>query len=135
MGPEIAIFGGMTTLIVVLSLCCGLVVTIAAIAVPFFIIRQMNQNNQKKAQELMATGKQGEATILALQDTGMLINNNPRVALVLEVRIPGYAPYQVQKTVTIEMIRMSQVQVGAVVAVMADPTQPNNPDKVGLLLR
>lgn len=134
MDPFAAV-GGMTLVFIILSVCCTLVITIAAIAVPFIIIRRMNQNNQKRAEELMATGKQGEATILALQDTGMRINDDPCVAIVMEVRIPGYAPYQVQKTITLPLIRMSQVQVGSVVAVMADPTQPNNPDKVGLLLR
>jgi hypothetical protein len=134
MGPGLAI-GGITTVIVVLSLCCTGIITIAAIALPFYFINKMRQDNQKKAEALMATGKQGEATILALQDTGMRINDDPRVAIVMEVRIPDYPPYQVQKTITLPLIRMSQVQVGAVVAVMADPTQPNNPDKVGLLLR
>lgn len=134
MDPFAAV-GGMTIVFIILSVCCTLLITAAAIAVPFIIIRRMNQANQKKAEELMATGQQGEATILALQDTGMRINDNPRVTIVMEVRIPGYAPYQVQKTVTIPLINLSQVQVGAVVAVMADPSQPNNPDKVGLLLR
>jgi len=83
----------------------------------------------------METGKPGEATLLALEDTGMRINDNPRVQVVMEVRIPGYPPYQVTKAVTVPLIRMSQVQVGAVVGVMANPAQPNNPDKVGLLLR
>lgn len=127
--------GGMTVVFIILSVCCTLLITIAAIAVPFIIIRRMNQNNQKKAEELMATGQQGEATILALQDTGMLINNNPRVTIVMEVRIPGYAPYQVQKTATIPLINLAQVQPGSVIPVLADPSQPNNPDKVGLLLR
>lgn len=127
--------GGMTFVFIVLSVCCSLLMTAAAIAVPFIIIRRMNQASQKKAEALMATGQQGEATILALQDTGMRINDNPRVTIVMEVRIPGYAPYQAQKTVTIPLINLSQVQVGAIIAVMADPTQPNNPDKVGLLLR
>ncbi len=129
-----ALFGGtmiFTIAIVGLSVVCALVVTVAAIAVPIVIMR----NNQKKAQALMATGKQGEATILSLEDTGMLVNNNPRVRIRLEVRIPDYAPYQVEKTVTIPLIRLSQVQVGAVVGVLADPTQPTNPDKVGLLLK
>jgi hypothetical protein len=35
---------------------------------------------------------------------------------------------------TMPMIRMSQVQVGSVVKVVADPSEPENPDKVGLLL-
>jgi hypothetical protein len=72
---------------------------------------------------------------LQLEDTGMRINDDPRVAVTLEVRLPGYPPYQVRKTVTLPLIRMSQVQVGAVISVLADPTQPGNPDKVGLLLR
>jgi hypothetical protein len=127
--------GGTTLVIIILSLCCTLVITAAAIAIPFYFIRKMRQDNQKKAEALLATGQQGEATILALQDTGMRINDDPRVAIVLEVRVPGYPPYQVQKTMTLPLIRMAQVQVGSVIAVMADPTQPTNPDKVGLLLR
>jgi hypothetical protein len=118
-------------IVVGFSLLLTLAVTAAAIGIPIWLIRK----NQKKAEELMATGKQGEATILELQDTGMLINNQPRVNMLLEVRIPGYSPYQIWKTVTIPLIRLSQVQVGAVVGVMADPEQPTNPDKVGLLLR
>ena len=127
--PEMSIV--FTIAIVCVSLLCSVVVTVAAIALPLYLRRA----NQKKAEALLATGTPGEATILQLADTGMRINDDPRVSLLLEVRIPGYPAYQVQKTVTIPLIRMSQVQVGAVVAVMADPTQPNNPDKLGLLLR
>ncbi len=134
MDPFTAV-GGMTIVFIILSVCCTLLTTVAAIAVPFIIIRHINQANQKKAEELMATGQQGEATILALQDTGMRINHNPRVIIVMEVRVPGYAPYQVQKTVTVPFINLSQVQPGSVVPVLADPSQPNNPDKVGLLLQ
>ena len=125
----------MTTIITIGSIClsviCGLGITAAAIAVPIYMMR----NNQKKLQNLAATGQQGEGTILQLEDTGMRINDDPRLAVTLEVRIPGFPPYQIRKTMTIPMIRMSQVQVGSVVAVLADPTQPTNPDKVALLLR
>jgi len=114
-----------------LSVLFAIVVTAAAIGIPLYMMR----NNQKKMQNLMATGQQGEGTILQLVDTGMRINDDPRVAITLEVRIPGYPPYKVSKTMTISMIRMSQVQVGSVVDVLADPTQPMNPDKVGLLLK
>jgi len=121
----------LTLAITCISLLCGLVITAAAIGIPIYIMR----NNQKKLQNLVATGMQGEATVLQLEDTGMRINDDPRVAVTLEVRIPGYMPYQVHKTMTVPLIRMSQVQVGAVIGVLADPTQPGNPDKVGLLLR
>lgn len=132
MGPEIAAGSVIFTIAMIcISSLCGLVITAAAIGIPIYLMKQ----NQKKAQELAATGTPGEATILQLEDTGMRINDDPRVAVTMEVRIPGYAPYQVRKTMTLPLIRMSQVQVGAVVAVLADPTQPANPDKVGLLLR
>jgi hypothetical protein len=134
MDPGTAI--GLSTTVITLaitciSLLCGLVITVAAIGIPIYIMR----NNQKKMQNLAATGIQGEATVLQLEDTGMRINDDPRVAVTLEVRLPGYPPYQVRKTVTLPLIRMSQVQVGAVIGVVADPSQPGNPDKVGLLLR
>ena len=121
----------LTVGIVCVSLVFTIVVVAASIGIPIYLMR----SNQKKAEALMAIGTPGEATVLQLADTGMRINDNPRLSLLLEVRLPGYPPYQVQKTMTVPLIRMSQVQVGSIVAVMVDPAQPNNPDKVGLLLR
>jgi hypothetical protein len=128
---EAGIISIVTIATVCFSLLCGLGITAAAIGIPIYMMRK----NQQKVQNLMATGKQGEATILSMEDTGMRINDDPRLTLTLEVRIPGYPPYQIRKTMTIEMIRMPQVQPGSIVAVLADPEQPTNPDKVGLLLR
>ncbi len=98
----------------------------------YFLYARRGKN---RAEALMATGKQGQATVLSLEDTGVRINDNPRVRIGLEIRIEGYQPYKVVKTVTIPMIRMSQVQVGSEIGVLADPSEPDNPDKVGLLMR
>lgn len=119
---------------VLMAVLPTLVIIVVVFVLVFGGIYYFSRQNRKKAEALMATGKQGTARVMSLQDTGMRINDNPRVAMVLEVNIPGYPPYQVQKTVTIPMIKISQVQVGANVNVMADPAQPGNPDKVGLLL-
>jgi len=120
-----------TALMVCGSLVCTGVIVAASIGIPIYFMR----NNQKRAQELMQNGTQGEATILSLQDTGMRINDDPRVQVVLEVRVAMRPPYQVTKTVTVPMIRMSQVQTGLVVPVMVDLSDPTNPDKIGLLLK
>ena len=120
-----------TILMVCGSLLCTGVIVAASIGIPIYFMR----NNQKRAQELVEKGTQGEATILSLQDTGMRINDNPRVTLVLEIRMPYGAPYQLTKIMTVPIIRLSQVQVGAVVPVMVDMSDPTNPDKVGLLLK
>jgi hypothetical protein len=122
---------GFTIAIICVSVLCSLVITVAAIAVPIYFYR----NSQKRAEELIAKGTQGEATILSLEDTGMLINNQPRVTMLLEIRMPYGAPYQVKKTLTVPLIRLSQIQVGSVVQVMVDMSDPTNPDKVGLLLK
>ena len=63
-----------------------------------------------EADALRATSQPGEATILRLDDTGGRSNNDPRVNLLLEVRLPGHPAYQVQKTAVIPLIRISQVQ-------------------------
>jgi hypothetical protein len=120
-----------TLLITCVSLLCTFVIVAASIGIPFYIFR----NNQKRAQELMQNGTQGEATILSLQDTGMLINHNPRVQIELEIEVAMRPPYRVTKTMTLPMIRMSQVQVGSKVPVMVDLSDPTNPDKIGLMLK
>jgi len=122
---------GVTLAIICVSVLCSLVITAAAIAIPIYFYR----NNQKRAQQLATHGTQGEATILALEDTGMYVNNNPRVKLTLEIRMPMYPTYQLTKTVTVPMTRIPQVQTGSVVQVMVDMSDPNNPDNVGLLFK
>ena len=133
MDPNILGLGitGLTFAIICVSMLFGLAVTAAAIAVPIYFMRK----NQQRAQALMATGTQGEATILSLEDTGMRINDNPRVTLRLEIQMPYGAPYQLTKTVTVPLIRLSQIQVGSKVPLMVDMMDPTNPDKVGLLLK
>jgi len=122
---------GFTLAIICVSVICSLVITAAAIAIPIYYFR----NQRKRAEALMAVGTQGEATVLSLQDTGMFINNNPRVTLQLEIQMPYGAPYQITKTMTVPLIRLSQIQVGSKVQVMVDMSDPTNPDQVGLLLK
>ncbi len=95
----------------------------------------MMRKKRQQAEELAAKGTQGEARILSLSDTGMRINDDPRVTLELEITMPMRPPYNVTKTMVIPMIRMAQIQVDTVVPVMVDMSDPTNPDKVGLMLK
>jgi hypothetical protein len=90
---------------------------------------------RRRMEELAATGKQGTAVVLKLSDTGTRINDNPRVKLQLEIHIPNYQPYQAQKTVTLPLIYLPQVQTGSTINILADPEQPNNEKRIALLLR
>ena len=128
------IFGNAVTMTIVIigfSFLCIAGTFVFAILIYWLYGRR----GRKKAEALMETGQQGQATVLSLEDTGVLINNNPRVRIGLEVHIEGYQPYRVVKTMTIPMIKISQVQVGSEIAILADPSEPDNPDKVGLLLK
>ncbi len=121
-----------TTIIVIVILVVIIVlIAVTSITIPLWSLRK----KKKKVENLKATGIKGEATILQIDDTGIRIHDNPQMNIMLEVRIPDHPPYQVRKTVTVPLVRLSQIQAGSVVAVIADPSEPSNPDKVGILLR
>jgi|SRR5687767_988146 len=90
---------------------------------------------RKRIEELVATGKQGTAVVLKLSDTGVTVNDNPRVTLHLEITIPNYQPYRTQKTVTLPIIYLPQVQTGSTINILADPERPDDQKKIGLLLK
>ena len=109
--------------------------TLLIIIGSFLIVYLFGRSRRKRAENLAATGVQGVANILSLEDTGMRINDNPRVKIGMQITLPGRAPYQLEKTMVLPIIRMSQVQPGATVHVMVDPNDSQNPNKVGLLLQ
>lgn len=82
---------------------------------------------QSQAQTLMATGLVGQATILAVRDTGMTLNENPVVELDLQVTSPGSpAPYPVTHRQMINRLQVHQLQTGAAVQVRVDPVNPQS---------
>ena len=90
---------------------------------------------RKRMEDLVATGKQGTAVVLSLSDTGVTINNAPRVKLLLEIHIPNYQPYQAHKTVAIPVIYLPQVQTGSTINILADPEQLYDEKRIALLLK
>jgi hypothetical protein len=79
------------------------------------------QADGMKAQHLMANGQAGSATITAVRDTGMTINDNPTVELDLDVSLVGGEPYAVTHRQTISRIAIPSFQPGATVPVRVDP--------------
>lgn len=121
----------LTVVIVVVSVLCSL-------ALPVLIIGGVivgNRNRQKRAMDLAQNGVQGMATITSLDDTGMRVNDDPRVRLGMHIELPGYPPYEVTKTLVISIVRLSQLQVGQQVIVFVDPNDRINPDRIALGLR
>ena len=85
----------------------------------------MNAEAQK-AQHLMANGRQGTATVVALRQTGTFVNENPQVELDLDVSVDGLQPYRATHKQVLAMIAVPQFQPGASVPVRVDPFDPQS---------
>lgn len=78
--------------------------------------------NKKK--KILAQGAQARAVVLNVQDTGMTINDNPRVKLTLQVQPDGQIPFEVEKKVTVS--RVAIPSVGDQYVVRYDPSDTSN---------
>lgn len=77
-----------------------------------------------KARDLQKRGVGAEATILRVWDTGMTVNDDPVVNLLLEVRPADGNQYQAQTKALISRIDVPQFQPGNVIPVVYDPKDP-----------
>src|SRR5262249_26134440 len=80
---------------------------------------------QADAQRLMATGLIGQATVQAVRDTGMTINENPQVEFDLLVSVDGSEAYPVTHRQVVSRLVLSNFQPGAAIPVRVDPADPS----------
>ncbi len=78
--------------------------------------------NKKK--KLLSEGTQAQAVVINVQDTGMTINDNPRVKLTLQVQPEGQTPFEVTKKTTVS--RVAIPRVGDQFIVRYDPSDTSN---------
>ena len=72
--------------------------------------------------ELMESGVDGQATIKAIRDTGMTMNENPVVEFDLEVAAMG-TPYDATIQQVTSRLTVAQYTPGTVVACKVDPSE------------
>lgn len=110
---------GMTGVIIAVSL-------IITVVVLFFVFRMLAgiSRGAKQTQQLLTTGVPAQARILQLGETGMYVNNNPAIDILLEVHPQDRPPYQVQTRMIVSMIRLPSIQPGNIVPVRYDPADP-----------
>jgi hypothetical protein len=78
-------------------------------------------------------GVKAEASILKVWDTGVRINNNPRIGMLLEVRPPNAAAFEAEVKKLISPLNPTQYQPGQKVQVVYDPNNPKRIDVVSVL--
>jgi hypothetical protein len=76
---------------------------------------------QAEAQRLMATGLIGQATVEALRETGLTVNENPQLEFDLRVTVDGGAPYPVTHRQVVSRLVIANFQPGASIPVRIDP--------------
>ena len=76
------------------------------------------------AERLLDIGRLGTATVPALRDTGVTINDNPQVELDLDVAVAGMPVYPVTHRQVISRLAIAGFQPGATLPVRVDPQQP-----------
>lgn len=80
-----------------------------------------------KQRKLGKTGLPAEATVLAVEETNITVNNiYPVIKLKLQVRPPGKEPYEAEIQTIIGRLNIPQVQPGAALLVKYDPDDPSN---------
>jgi hypothetical protein len=75
-----------------------------------------------KKRRIEQSGTPGEAKIISVGQTGMLINNNPVIEFDFEVTLPGVAPYRTKTRSTVPIIALPRVMPGATVPIKAGPS-------------
>jgi hypothetical protein len=92
----------------------GSILLFGAFLIPLF-------SNMRAKNKIIAQGKDAEAKILALADTGTRINNNPLVNFTLEVHPQMSPPFQAVVSQTVSVIHLPSYQPGKIVHVKYMP--------------
>ena len=67
----------------------------------------MFKSKKKKAEELFATGAKGAGTVVQVQDTGMTVNDNPRIKMTFRVEpLDGGPAFDTTKTTTVSRVQI-----------------------------
>ena len=125
-----------TSIITIALSACILLFGIVAFAGALYgILVWYPRKRQKRVDDLKATGRQGEATILRLPSH--TLGPQPgrssvftTVPIGLEIRVLGMEPYEVDKTFTFPTHALGLLEIGKVVAVWVDTKEPRNLDKI-----
>jgi hypothetical protein len=81
-------------------------------------------NKKKQAENLLQTGSRGAGTVISVQDTGMTVNDNPRVRMVFRVEpLDGSPAFDAEKTKTVSRVEIPRQ--GERYPVWYDPSDPS----------
>jgi len=107
----------------------GIYITIGMVAIfggVFFLVYRLLIGPMLNTSRLQKTGIPGKATITAVADTGVTINNNPQVKLTLELKNSFGQRYTTTCRTLVSRINPFAYQPGMEIPVKIDPKNENN---------
>lgn len=79
------------------------------------------KRKREKAENLLATGSKGIGVVLNVQDTGMTMNDNPRIKMTFRIEpLDGSPPFEAEKTKVVSRVQIPRA--GDRYPVWYDPT-------------
>ena len=96
----------------------GVVALFALIFIPVLL---RIARNARMTKQVTQTGLDATASIVRIWETGVRINDNPQVGMLLQVQPPGGTPFQAEVTKTVSIVELPQIQPGAQLQVKYDP--------------
>jgi len=79
-----------------------------------------------EARRLLQVGRRGLATVVAVRQTGVEVDDNPQAELQLQVAVDGVDPYEVTHRQVISRVAIDSFWPGAKVPIRVDPQDPRN---------
>lgn len=80
----------------------------------------------EQADQMRQQGTPGQAQILEMTQTGVYVNEQPRVTLRLSIQAAGVAPFEDTKTHTVPLIALGRLTSGTPLAVYLSPENPRD---------
>jgi uncharacterized protein DUF3592 len=112
----------MLNMTLIIILCVILPLLVAAISI-FFVVRftfgLMRESRLRQA--LLRDGERAVAEILSISDTGVTVNDNPRVALRLFVQPESRTGFEANTKLLVSRLSLAAFQPGAKIQVRFDP--------------
>ncbi len=81
--------------------------------------------NWRKNRYVLRHGEPARAKILKIWDTGVTVNDNPQVGLLLAVYPENLDPYQAETKKVISRLHIPQIQTGEMLEVKYNPRKPS----------
>ena len=83
------------------------------------------KRKREKAENLVATGSRAVGVVLGVQDTGMTMNDNPRIRMSFRIEpLDGSPPFEAEKTKVVSRVQIPRQ--GDRYPVWYDPADPEN---------